>query len=210
MPITEETVNDFTRVSTNLQEIRPDLKVGKYNFAYEVTPTKTKPEKGGYPMMKIVATAMEVLTDGNEEEEGRSTTFWLVMPPDDAKGANMQKARLKSFTDAYDLPSINGGAFAEDGEGWQDGTVKAWVEGLEEGTKTAWITHQTDKATGEVRCELHPNEPGKNTQAPTKAGAELDDDGDGGGKPAKPAKVNGHYANGGGKPAAGKSGKKGK
>jgi hypothetical protein len=148
MPIDTSITYDFKPHSkvADVDNMPPDLPEGHWQGHFKVTPKVSK--ESGIPMLMIQATADEALTDGNQEFEGHTTTFPVMLYEPTHEYYKNAMRTVKQMNELYeDLPYFDETTLANDPPSFA--SLVAWVEAFESQPRQFWTSLRDNKETGE-------------------------------------------------------------
>jgi hypothetical protein len=141
---------DFKPVDFD-KTIEPDAAPGQYKATLEdVKVSKTSRDE--YPMLILEWQLTESLGDSPEQEKsvGATVTGFLVFPPNQAKGASLQK---RTYAQLCELLGVDTDLVPTRLTSKAD--FLDFIKEVKGGSAEIWVSHRADKSTGEMRINVN-------------------------------------------------------
>jgi hypothetical protein len=150
-----EKAYDFTPVDFDGETVEPEAASGHYEATIEeVKVSKTKPEKGAFPMLiiewKLTATDSDDEKCQQSVEKGATLADFLTFFPEGDKRGRMGKQRFRKLNERLGIDNDILPKRLQTKADFDD--YKAALQGQ---TMEVWVTASTDEASGETRTSVN-------------------------------------------------------
>lgn len=150
-----EKAYDFTPVNFDGETVEPEAAPGKYEATVDdVKVSKTKPEKGAFPMLiiewKLTGTESDDEKCQQCVEKGVTLADFLTFFPEGDRRGRMGKQRFRKLNEKLGIDNDVLPKRLETKADFDD--YKAALQGQ---TLEIWVTASTDEESGETRTSVH-------------------------------------------------------
>lgn len=135
-------------------EILPDAQAGQYEATIEEVKVAAT-QKDQYPMLIVNFKLTSADDDENSTSVGATVSDFLVwMPDSEGRRGNMGKIKRLALADKLGIDRDSVPTNVTDESDFDD-----FISAIKGESLTLWVTHNVDKQSGEIRCNVDYNPP---------------------------------------------------